>query len=106
MLFRSGREWQPKGQDSVVNVYDFLRLSDGKAIPEGVYDLVHNRGGVNVGSDHETAEFAVESIRRWWQQSGKALYPGKKARLDHSGWRRVQWGEKSALEAAVAGGGE
>ena len=77
----NGREWQPKGQDTVVNVYDFLSLADGKAIPYGVYDLVHNRGFVNVGIDHETAEFAVESIRRWWRQWGKALYPGKKALL-------------------------
>jgi transposase len=77
----NGREWQAKGQDTVVNVYDFLSLADGKAIPYGVYDLVHNRGFVNVGIDHETAEFAVESIRRWWHESGKALYPGKKALL-------------------------
>lgn len=73
----NGREWQAKGQDTVVNVYDFLSVADGKAIPYGVYDLVQNRGFVNVGIDHETAEFAVESIRRWWQQGGKALYPGK-----------------------------
>jgi transposase len=74
----NGREWQAAGEDTVVNVYDFLSLADGKAIPYGVYDLVHNRGFVNVGVDHDTAEFAVESIRRWWQQSGKELYPGKK----------------------------
>jgi len=72
-----GREWQAGGEDMVVNVYDFLSLADGKAIPYGVYDLLHNRGGVLVGIDHDTAEFAVESIRRWWQQSGKELYPGK-----------------------------
>src|SRR5207247_752442 len=72
-----GREWQAGGEDTVVNVYDFLSLADGKAIPYGVYDLVHNRGEVLVGIDHDTAEFAVESIRRWWQQSGKELYPGK-----------------------------
>ena len=77
----NGREWQAKGEDTVVNVYDFLSLADGKAIPYGVYDLVHNRGFVNVGIDHETAEFAVESIRRWWHESGKALYPGKKQLL-------------------------
>ena len=77
----NGREWQAKGQDTVVNVYDFLSLADGKAIPYGVYDLVHNRGFVNVGLDHETAEFAVESIKRWWRESGKALYPDKKALL-------------------------
>ena len=73
----NGREWQAGGEDMVVNVYDFLSLADGKAIPYGVYDLVHNRGFVNVGIDHDTAEFAVESIRRWWQQLGKELYPGK-----------------------------
>lgn len=72
-----GREWQARGEDTVVNVYDFLSLADGKAIPYGIYDLVHNRGFVNVGIDHDTAEFAVESIRRWWQQSGNELYPGK-----------------------------
>src|SRR5690348_1385870 len=73
-----GREWQAVGEDTVVNVYDFLSLADGKAIPYGVYDLIHNRGFVNVGIDHDTAEFAVESIRRWWQRSGKVLYPGKR----------------------------
>jgi len=73
----NGREWQAKGEETSVNVYDFLSLADGKAIPYGVYDLVHNRGFVNVGIDHDTAEFAVESIGRWWHQSGKALYPGK-----------------------------
>jgi DDE family transposase len=72
-----GREWQASGEDTVVNVYDFLSLASGKAVPYGIYDLVHNQGFVNVGIDHDTAEFAVESIRRWWQQSGKALYPGK-----------------------------
>jgi hypothetical protein len=71
----NGREWQAKGEQTNVNVYDFLSLASGKAIPYGVYDLVHNRGFVNVGIDHDTAEFAVESIRRWWQQSGKALFP-------------------------------
>jgi hypothetical protein len=74
---QNGREWQAKGANTVVNVYDFLSLADGKAIPYGVYDLVHNRGFVNVGIDHDTAEFAVASIRRWWQQCGKALYPGQ-----------------------------
>ncbi len=74
----NGREWQAKGEETRVNVYDFLSLASGKAIPYGIYDLVHNRGFVNVGIDHDTAEFAVESIRRWWQQSGKALYPDQR----------------------------
>jgi len=77
----NGREWQAQGEATNVNVYDFLSLADGKAVPYGVYDLVHNQGFVNVGIDHDTAEFAVESIRRWWQQSGKALYPGKSTLL-------------------------
>lgn len=70
--------WQAKGAQTEVNVSDFLSLADGKAIPSGVYDLVHTQGFVNVGLDHDTAEFAVESIRRWWQRSGKAFYPDKK----------------------------
>jgi transposase len=70
-----GREWQPKGHETQVNVYDYRSLADGKAIPYGVYDLVHKQGFVNVGVDHETAQFAVESIRRWWKRCGKGLYP-------------------------------
>src|SRR5258708_4990059 len=70
-----GREWQPKGQETQVNVYDYRSLADGKAIPHGVYDLVHKQGFVHVGIDHETAQFAVESIRRWWKRCGKGLYP-------------------------------
>lgn len=77
----NGREWQGKGENTSVNVYDFLSLADGKAVPYGVYDLIHKRGFVNVGIDHDTAEFAVESIRRWWHNSGKSLYPGKKELL-------------------------
>jgi hypothetical protein len=73
----NGAEWQAKGTSTEVNVYDFLSLASGKAIPYGVYDLVHNQGFVNVGIDHDTAEFAVASIKRWWHQVGKALYPGK-----------------------------
>jgi transposase len=71
----SGKEWQAKGQETAVNVYDYLSIVDGKAVPYGIYDLVHNSGFINVGIDHETAEFAVESIRRWWQSMGSKLYP-------------------------------
>jgi hypothetical protein len=56
-------------------------LADGKAIPYGICDLVPKRGFVNVGIDQETAEFAVESLRRWWQHTGKALSAGKKELL-------------------------
>src|SRR3989338_6602550 len=76
-----GREWQPKGKDTVVNVYDFINLGDGKAAPYGVYDFVHNTGFVNVGVDHDTAAFAVESIRRWWRAVGKKLYTGRRELL-------------------------
>jgi len=71
----NGKEWQAKGQETAVNVYEYRSLADGKAVPYGIYDLVHNSGFVNVGIDHETAEFAVESIRRWWQSMGSKLYP-------------------------------
>lgn len=75
MRKNGGREWQAKGQETSVNVYDYLSIADGKAIPYGIDDLVHNSGFVNVGIDHETAAFAVESIRRWWKSVGSALYP-------------------------------
>jgi len=77
----NGREWQAKGEATCVNVYDFLSLATGKAVPYGIYDLVHKSGFVNVGIDHDTAEFAVESIRRWWQHRGKTLYPDQKELL-------------------------
>lgn len=73
----NGREWQAKGEKTSVNVYDYLSLADGKAVPYGIYDVLQNQGFVNVGIDHDTAEFAVESIRRWWQQQGRSLYPDK-----------------------------
>jgi hypothetical protein len=73
----NGREWLSSGEKTSVNVYDYLSLADGKAVPYGIYDVLKNQGFVNVGIDHDTAEFAVESIRRWWQQVGKDLYPDK-----------------------------
>jgi hypothetical protein len=76
-----GREWQPKGSPEKVNVHDFADPHLGKVIPYGVYDLVANAGWVNVGIDHDTAEFAGESIRRWWQHMGKARYPAAKKLL-------------------------
>jgi hypothetical protein len=73
----NGKEWQEKGKNTVVNVYDFKSLADGKVAPYGVYDVLKNTGFVNVGLDHDTASFAVESIRRWWNTHGKVLYPKK-----------------------------
>ena len=77
----NGKEWQPKGKNTVVNVYDFKNLADGKACPYGVYDTIKNTGFVNVGVDHDTASFAVESIRRWWNNVGEKLYSNKKGIL-------------------------
>ena len=72
----SGREWRPKGEPIAVRVHDFVIPELGRVSPYGVYDLQHNTGWVNVGTDHDTAAFAVASIRRWWQSMGQALYPG------------------------------
>src|SRR5262244_3053873 len=70
-----GREYQPKGQPEKVRVYDFVDTDLGKAIPYGIYDLTANCGWVRVGLDHDTAEFAVATLRRWWQQMGTEAYP-------------------------------
>ena len=76
-----GREWLPAGEPEHVRVHDFIDRDLGKAIPYGVYDVFRNEGGVSVGIDHDTAEFAVASIRRWWQQMGTAAYPDAKELL-------------------------
>lgn len=73
-----GRKWRPKGAPEEVNVYDYPSLSKGTAIPYGAYDIRKNNGLVNVGISHETAEFAVESIRKWWKQFGSYQYPHTK----------------------------
>ena len=69
-----GREYQPKGQPEKVRVYDFVDKDLGKAIPYGIYDLTANCGWVSVGLDHDTAQFAVATLRRWWQQMGRKVY--------------------------------
>jgi hypothetical protein len=70
-----GRDWRPQGQPEEVRVHDFVIPELGRATPYGVYDLAANAGWVNVGIDHDTAAFAVESIRRWWTQAGRTRYP-------------------------------
>ena len=70
-----GREWEPKGAPVEVSVHDFPVPELGKAIPYGIYDVERNVGWVNVGQDHETASFAVESLRRWWRGDGVLAYP-------------------------------
>ncbi|HZS91710.1 MAG TPA: ISAzo13 family transposase [Chloroflexota bacterium] len=76
-----GRQWRPKGQPQEVRVHDFVIPELGRATPYGVYDLAANAGWVNVGMDHDTAAFAVESIRRWWQRAGRTRYPGARRLL-------------------------
>jgi len=71
----AGREYQPSGQPETVRVYDFVDKELGRAIPYGVYDLTANQGWVSVGTDHDTAQFAVETLRRWWQHMGRPAYP-------------------------------
>jgi hypothetical protein len=73
-----GRDWQPSGEPERVNVHDFADRALGefaKAIPYGVYDVGNDEGWVSVGDTADTAEFAVESIRRWWNQMGRARFP-------------------------------
>lgn len=92
-----GQEWQPKGEPIAVKTHDFPDKTQGKAIPYGIYDLTQNQAWVNVGIDHDTAEFAVESIRRWWQQLGQAQYRRSKHLLitadcgGSNGYRNRLW---------------
>jgi transposase len=76
-----GQEWHPQGQPEAVRVHDFVISELGRANPYGVYDLAQNTGWVNVGIDHDTAAFAVESIRRWWYRLGQTVYPGARRLL-------------------------
>ena len=76
-----GRELRPQGQPENVRVHDFVIPELGRAIPYGVYDLGSNTGWVSVGIDHDTAEFAVETIRRWWRWMGQKYYPQAKRLL-------------------------
>lgn len=73
----NGREWTKKGKENEtqVNTYDFRSLAEGLAIPYGIYDKLAKLGFINVGIDHDTASFAVESLRRWWKEHGNKLYP-------------------------------
>ncbi|HUX02788.1 MAG TPA: ISAzo13 family transposase [Phycisphaerae bacterium] len=70
-----GREWHSAGRPLEVRVHDFQDQTSGKAIPYGVYDILNNQGWVSVGIDHDTAQFAVNGIRRWWRQMGRLRFP-------------------------------
>ncbi len=77
----SGQTWRPKGKPEKVRVHDFVIPELGRAAPYGVYDLAQNTGWVSVGVDHDTASFAVETIRRWWHAMGQEKYPQAKRLL-------------------------
>ena len=71
----AGQTWRPQGQPEPVRVHDFIDPSKGKAIPYGVYDILNNQGWVSVGVDHDTAQFATNSIRTWWRRMGARRFP-------------------------------
>jgi len=104
-----GREWHPKGAPPEVGTHDFPDPDLGKAIPYGVYDVAANAGWVNVGTDHDTAAFAVESLRRWWQARGQAAYPQAGRLLvtadagGSNGYRARAWKAELAAFALEAG---
>lgn len=77
----AGRTWRPKGSPTEVNVFDYPHLGEGPAIPYGAYDIGRNQGFVSVGMTKDTAEFAVEAIRRWWRSFGRRHYPKATALL-------------------------
>ena len=93
----AGREWRPQGNPEEVRVHDFLQPELGRAVPYGLYDLAANAGWVSVGMNHDTAAFAVQTIRRWWHDLGQVRYPAA-GRLvitadggGSNGWRLRLW---------------
>ena len=104
-----GKEYRPQGSPVPVRTHDFTDKDLGKAIPYGVYDMAANAGWVNVGTDHDTAAFAVESIRRWWKAMGQAAYPHARRLLitaDAGGsnsYRTRAWKAELAAFAAETG---
>ena len=77
----AGRTWVKSGKPRKVNAYDFRSMAIGIAIPYGIYDVAENEGMVNIGNDHDTSEFAVESVRQWWSLIGRHRYPDAKKLL-------------------------
>jgi transposase len=80
-FFNKGQEWQPQGTPEEVGTHDFPDPHLGKAIPYGVYDMTTNHGWISVGIDHDTAQFATATLRRWWQAIGSQVYPQAEALL-------------------------
>lgn len=109
LFANAGREWEPKGCPVPVSVHDFEDKLLGKAVPYGIYDLAANSGWVNVGTDGDTATFAVESIRRWWNTAGRSSYPQATQLLitadagGSNGYRTRAWKAELATLAAQTG---
>jgi hypothetical protein len=105
----AGREWRPQGRPVATHTHDFPEDSLGKAVPYGVYDITGNTGWVNVGTDHDTAAFAVESIRRWWKSAGSSDYPLARRLLitadagGSNGYRTRAWKAELAALAVETG---
>ena len=105
----AGWEWRPKGQPVATRTHDFPDDSVGKAVPYGVYDITGNAGWVSVGTDHDTAAFAVESIRRWWKAAGSSDYPLARRLLitadagGSNGYRTRAWKAELAALAVETG---
>ena len=97
-----GREWQRKGEPERVDVHDFPDPDLGKIIPYGVFDMSRNEGWVSVGTDHDTAQFAVQAIGRWWQKMGSKRYPHASCVADHGRRRRKQWQSVPLVEGRIA----
>jgi hypothetical protein len=105
----AGRQWRPAGQPVATRTHDFPDDSLGKAVPYGIYDLAADTGWVNVGTDHDTAAFAVESIRRWWNATGRSDYPTATRLLitadagGSNGYRTRAWKAELAALAVQTG---
>jgi hypothetical protein len=94
----AGRTWRPRGQPEAVRAHDFPIPELGKAVPYGVYDIGANSGWVSVGIDHDTAAFAVNAIRSWWQEIGKTRHLAGQPPGHHRRQRRQQQRPQPALE--------
>ena len=103
----AGQEWQKENDPIEVEAYDFIDKELGKVTPYGTYDVTHNSGWVNVGTDSDTAQFAVRSIQRWWEELGEQMYPESREILimadggGSNGSRNRLW-KKSLQEWAIA----
>ena len=102
----NGREYRPKATPETVNVHDFIDPKLGRAVPYGVYDIADNKGWVSVGTDHDTASFAVHAIERWWHDPGTNALSKSQPSDDHRRWRRQQRTPRPSMESRTANLGQ